>query len=64
MGWGVASGRDTGRGRICIHRAGPQVALAVKNIPVNAGDTRDTGSNPGVGSNHRGGNAIHPNNLA
>ena len=50
MGWGVASGRDAGRGRICIHRAGPQVALAVKNIPDNAGDVRDTGSIPRLGS--------------
>ena len=26
-----------------------QVALVVKNPPVNAGDTRDTGSTPGLG---------------
>ena len=27
-----------------------QVALVVKNLPANAGDTRDTGSIPGLGT--------------
>ena len=32
-----------------------QVALVVKNVPVNSGDTRDKGSIPGWGSFSRGG---------
>ena len=28
----------------------------VKNLPVNAGDTRDTDSTPGLGRSPRGGN--------
>ena len=46
-GWGV--GRRPGTGCICIHIADPQVALVVKNIPVNAGDVRETGSIPRLG---------------
>ena len=42
-------GGRPGRGCICIHIADPQVALVVKNIPVNAGDVRDTGSIPRLG---------------
>ena len=38
----VQEGRD-----IHIHIADSQVALAVKNPPANAGDTRDTGLIPG-----------------
>ena len=33
---------------ILIYRAS-QVALVVKNLPANAGDTTDTGSTPGLG---------------
>ena len=33
-----------------------QVVLGVKNLPVNAGDVRDTGSIPGSGRSPRGGN--------
>lgn len=38
------------------HRIGAsQVALVVKNPPVNAGDVRDMGSNPGLGRSPGGG---------
>ena len=33
-----------------------QVVLVVKNLSVNAGDVRDTGSIPGSGRSSRGGN--------
>ena len=33
-----------------------QVALVVKNLPVNAGDKRDAGSTPGLGKSPGGGN--------
>ena len=33
----------------------PQVAVVVKNPPANAGDIRDTGSIPGLGSSSEGG---------
>ena len=36
-----------------------QVVLVVKNLPVNAGDTRDTGSTPGSGRSPGVGNG-HP----
>ena len=32
----------------------PQVALVVKNLPVNAGDLRDTGLIPGPGRSREG----------
>ena len=32
----------------CLN-VGPQVALVVKNLPVNAGDVRDSGFDPWVG---------------
>ena len=35
---------------------GSQVALVVKNPPVNAGDVRDAGSIPGLGRSHGEGN--------
>jgi hypothetical protein len=37
------------------------MAQVVKNLPVNAGDTRDTGSTPGSGSSLGGGhgNPLH-----
>ena len=47
----VQEGRD-----IHIHIADSQVALAVKNPPANAGDTRDTGLIPGLGRPPGGGN--------
>ena len=34
---------------------GCQVALAIKNLPANAGDLRDSGSIPGLGRSPRGG---------
>ena len=34
-----------------------QVALVVKNLPVNAGDIRDTDSIPGLGRSPVGGNS-------
>ena len=34
----------------------PQVVLVVKNLPANAGDTRDAGSVPGSGRSPAGGN--------
>ena len=34
----------------------PRVALIVKNLPANAGDTRDLGSIPGSGRSPGGGN--------
>ena len=37
-----------------------QVALVVKNLPVNAGDVRDVGSVPGLGRSPGGG---HGNSL-
>ena len=39
---------------ICMYRAS-QVALAVKNLPANAGDLRDTGSTPRLGKSLGGG---------
>jgi len=36
-----------------------QVVLVVKNLPVSAGDIRDTGSTPGSGRSPGGGNG-HP----
>ena len=41
-----------------------QVALVVKNLPVNAGDMRDVGSIPGSGGSPGGGNATHSSILA
>ena len=37
-----------------MHRAS-QVVLAVRNLPANAGDLRDTGSIPGLGKSRGGG---------
>ena len=34
-----------------------QVALVVKNLPVNAGDVRDAGSIPGSGRSPKGGHS-------
>ena len=33
-----------------------QMALVVKNLPANVGDIRDSGSIPGSGRSHGGGN--------
>ena len=33
------------------------MALVVKNPPANAGDVRDVGSTPGLGSSHTGGHS-------
>ena len=41
-----------------------QVALLVKNLPVNAGDARDTGLIPGSGRPLRIGNDNHSSTLA
>ena len=41
-----------------------QVALVVKNLPVNAGDIRGVGSIPGSGGSPGGGNATHSSILA
>ena len=41
-----------------------QVALVVKNLPVNAGDIRDVESIPGSGGSPGGGNATHSSILA
>ena len=41
-----------------------QVVPAVKNPPVNAGDIRDKGSNPGLGRSPGGGHATHSSILA
>ena len=38
----------------------PQVALAVKNTPVSAGDLRDVGLIPGSGGSPRGGHGNPP----
>ena len=35
----------------------PQVVLVVKNLPANAGDARDVGLIPGLGSSPRRGNS-------
>ena len=37
-----------------------QVALVVKNLPANAGDIRDKGSNPGSGRSPEGGHSNPP----
>ena len=37
-----------------------QVALVVKNLPVNAGDMRDTGSIPGLGRSSGGSPLQYP----
>ena len=42
------------------NRTPSQVALVVKNLPANAGDTRDMGSTPGLGRSPGGG---HDNPL-
>ena len=41
--------------KVDVYRAS-QVALVVKNLPVNAGDIRDTGSVPGLGRSPGEGN--------
>ena len=41
--------------RFAAQPGGSQVALVVKNPPVNRGDLRDTGSIPGLGSSPGGG---------
>ena len=41
-----------------------QVALVVKNLPVNAGDIRDVGSIPGSGGSSGRGNATQSSILA
>ena len=41
-----------------------QVALVVKNLPVNAGDIRGVGSIPGSGGSPGGGHATHSSILA
>ena len=40
------------------------MALVVKNLPANAGDTGDTGSIPGSGRSPGGGMATHSSILA
>ena len=40
----------------CSSQGASQVALVVKNPPVNAGDIRDVGSLPGSGRSPGGGN--------
>ena len=44
-----------------LQTATSQVALVIKNPPANAGDIRDTGSNPGSGRSPGGGhsNPLH-----
>ena len=41
---------------VCMYVYAFQVALMVKNPPVNAGDLRDAGSIPGSGRSPGGGN--------
>ena len=41
---------------LCITTRASLVALVVKNLPANAGDTRDTGSVPGSGRSSGEGN--------
>ena len=40
------------------------MALVVKNPPANAGDMRDAGSIPGLGTSPGGGHATHSSILA
>ena len=40
-------------GMPCTLLGASQEALVVKNLPVNAGDARDTGSIPGLGRSPR-----------
>jgi len=47
-----------------IYIQASQVPLAVKNLPVNAGDARDTGSIPGSGRYPGRGHATHSSILA
>ena len=42
-----------------MRKGASQVTLAVKNLPANAGDVRDTGSIPGLGRSPGGGHG-HP----
>ena len=42
-GWTLGSGGQ-------VNQSPAQVALLVKNLPTNAGDTRDSDSIPGVGN--------------
>ena len=44
---------------VCVHMRASQVALVVKNPPVNAGDIRNVGSVPGLGRCPGGGHATH-----
>ena len=44
---------------VCVHMRASQVALVVKNTPVNAGDIRNVGSIPGLGRCPGGGHATH-----
>ena len=57
---GVGWGTEGPRPGICLESRPShwpsQVALVVKNLPVNAGDKRDTGSIPGLGKSLGGGN--------
>ena len=45
-------------------RKASQMALVVKNLPINAGDIRDEGSIPGLGSFLEKGMATHSSILA
>ena len=43
--------------RLGNYRKASQVALVVKNLPVNAGNIRDVGSVPGLGRSSGGGHS-------
>ena len=47
--------------RNCFPPGASQVALVVKSLPANAGDTRDAGPIPGSGRSPGEGNATHNN---
>ena len=49
---------------MCIHIAGSQMALVVKNLSANAGDIRDAGSIQGSGRSLEKKMATHMNTLA
>ena len=44
--------------RPSVYERVSQVAPVVKNLPANAGDTRDAGSIPGLGRSPGGGNLV------
>ena len=55
--WHDLCSNSSGPEALLNHLEGSQVLLAVKNLPANAGDTRDAGSIPGSGRSSGIGNS-------